>query len=76
MLDLCLISCPTYSDPSTKITSNIFLGWLPIIIIDVNGKTIWSLRKIEPTFAFRTLSINGFIERKVLGRIKREPEIR
>ena len=76
LLDLRLISCQTYSDPSTRKTSNIFLGWLALITIDADGKTIWSLRKIECTFASWTLSINGFIERRVLGRIKCEPEIR
>ena len=54
LLDLRLISCPTYSDPSTSITSNIFLGWLAIITLDADGKTIQSLRKIECTFASRT----------------------
>ena len=68
LLDLRLISCQTYSDP--------FLGWLAIITIDADGKTIRSLRKIKRTFASRTLSINGFIERRVLGRIKCKPKIR
>ena len=54
LLDLRLISCPTYSDPSTYITSNIFLRWLAIITLDADGKTIQSLRKIECTFASRT----------------------
>ena len=76
LLDLRVISCQTYSDPSTLITSNIFLGSLAIITIDADGKTIPSLRKIECTFASRTVSINGFKERKVHCRIKCEPEIR
>ena len=57
-------------------TSSIFLGWFAIIAKDADGKTIRSLRKVECTFASQTLSINGFIERRVLGRIKSEPEIR
>ena len=49
LLDLCLISCQTYSDPSTKITSNIFLGGLAIVTVGADGKTIRSLRRIECT---------------------------
>ena len=37
---------------------------------------IRSLRRMECTFPSRTLSINGFIERRVNGQIKCEPEIR
>ena len=76
LLDLRLISCQTYSDPSTLKTSNTFLGRLALITIDAHRKTIWSLRKIKCPFTSRTLSTNVFIERRVLGRIKCEPEIR
>ena len=38
-------------------------------------KTVWSLRKIEGTFASGNLSINSLLER-VLGRIKSQPDIR
>ena len=47
-----------------------------MITIDADGKTIRPLRKTECTFASWTLSINGLIERRVLGRIKCEPEMR
>ena len=76
LLDLRLISCQTYSDPCTKITSNIYFGWLAIKTIDEQGNMIRLLRKIECTFASQTLSINGFMERRVLSRINCEPEIR
>ena len=60
----------SYSDPSTSITSSIFLGWLAIITIDAYGKTFWPSIKIKCTFVSWTLSIKGFIERRALKRTK------